>query len=143
MSTVAYLSVAPEGRTDAGCILLVPEAVEGLRRLTGAIHDRGALAQAQIGHAGPVANASSNHARSLAPGRMFNPLGLRFTKAADEGDIARVTADVAAARQAFARHGAAHHLEQMAPADFGHFGPEHQALAIEWLHAQRPAGQSS
>jgi 2,4-dienoyl-CoA reductase-like NADH-dependent reductase (Old Yellow Enzyme family) len=93
MSTVAYLSVAPEGRTDAGCILLVPDAVEGLRRLTDAIHERGALAQAQIGHAGPVANASSNKARSLAPGRMFNPLGMRFTKAADEDDIARVTSD--------------------------------------------------
>ncbi|WP_421121626.1 NADH:flavin oxidoreductase [Aquihabitans daechungensis] len=93
MSTVAYLSVAPEGRTDAGCILLVPDAVAGLRRLTDAIHERGALAQAQIGHAGPVANASSNRARSLAPGRMFNPLGLRFTKAADDDDIARVTAD--------------------------------------------------
>ena len=93
MSTVAYLSVAPEGRTDAGCILLVPDALAGLRRLTDAIHDRGALAQAQIGHAGPVANASSNKARSLAPGRMLNPLGMRFTKAADEGDIARVTSD--------------------------------------------------
>ena len=58
MSTVAYLSVAPEGRTDSGCILLVPDAVEGLIELTDAIHAGGALAQAQVGHAGPVANAS-------------------------------------------------------------------------------------
>ncbi len=93
MTTVAYLSIAPEGRTDSGCILLVPGARDGLRRLTAAIHDEGALAQAQIGHAGPVANASSNQARSLAPGRMFNPLGMRFAKAADEYDIARVTSD--------------------------------------------------
>ena len=93
MSTVAYLSVAPEGRTDSGCILLVPGAVAGLRRLTDTIHDGGALAQAQVGHAGPVANAASNRATSLAPGRFFNPLGLRFTKAADEYDIARVTSD--------------------------------------------------
>ncbi len=93
MTTVAYLSVAPEGRTDAGCILLAPGAVEGLRRLTEAVHAHGALAQAQIGHAGPVANASSNQARALAPGRMFNPLGMRFAKAADEYDIARVTSD--------------------------------------------------
>lgn len=93
MSTVAYLAVAPEGRTDAGCILLVPDAVAGLRRLTDAIHAGGSLAQAQVGHAGPVANAASNNARSVAPGRMFNPLGLRFAKAADEDDIARVTSD--------------------------------------------------
>ncbi|CAN5484651.1 NADH:flavin oxidoreductase [soil metagenome] len=93
MSTVAYLSIAPEGRTDSGCILLVPGALEGLRRLTDAIHEGGALAQAQVGHAGPVANASSNQAKSLAPGRMFNPLGMRFAKSADEYDIARVTSD--------------------------------------------------
>lgn len=95
MSTVAYASVAPEGRTDSGCVLLLPSAVEGLRRLTDAIHDGGALAQAQVGHAGPVANARSNRARSLAPGRMFNPLGMRFAKAADEYDIERVTSDYA------------------------------------------------
>jgi 2,4-dienoyl-CoA reductase-like NADH-dependent reductase (Old Yellow Enzyme family) len=93
MTTVAYLSVAPEGRTGQGCLLLVPGAVEGLRRLTDAVHAEGALAAAQIGHAGPVANASSNRARSIAPGRMFNPLGARFTKAADEYDIARITSD--------------------------------------------------
>ena len=93
MSTVAYLSIAPEGRTDSGCILVVPSALDGLRRLTDAIHAGGALAQAQVGHAGPVANAASNRARSLAPGRMFNPLGMRFAKAADEYDIARVTSD--------------------------------------------------
>jgi len=93
MSTVAYVAVAPEGRTDAGCILLAPAALDGLRRLTDAIHEHGAMAQAQLGHAGPVANASSNQARSLTPSRMFNPLGMRFAKAADEHDIARVTAD--------------------------------------------------
>lgn len=93
MSTVAYLAVAPEGRTDSGCIVLVDRAAEGLRRLTDAIHAEGALAQAQVGHAGPVANSRSNRAQSLAPGRMFNPLGMRFAKAADDADIARVTAD--------------------------------------------------
>jgi 2,4-dienoyl-CoA reductase-like NADH-dependent reductase (Old Yellow Enzyme family) len=93
MSTVAYLAIAPEGRTDSGCVLLEPGSVAGLRRVTDAIHGAGALAQAQIGHAGPVANASSNRARSLAPGRMFSPLGMRFAKAADEADVARVTGD--------------------------------------------------
>jgi 2,4-dienoyl-CoA reductase-like NADH-dependent reductase (Old Yellow Enzyme family) len=93
MTTVAYLSVAPEGRTDAGCVLVVPSAVPGLRRLTDAVHGEGALAQAQIGHAGPVANAASNKATSIAASPMFNPLGMRRTRAATEYDIERITAD--------------------------------------------------
>ncbi len=50
-----------------------PEAVPGLRRLTEAIHAEGAAVSAQIGHAGPVANAKSNKATALAPVRFFNP----------------------------------------------------------------------
>ena len=96
LSTVAYLAVSPEGRTHAECIHLRPEVVAGLRRLTDAIHAEGAAASAQIGHAGPVANAASNGVPSIAPGRMFNPLGLRRTHAATEADIARITADFAA-----------------------------------------------
>ena len=93
MTTVAYLAVAPEGRTDSGCVLLVPSAVDGLRRLTDAVHAEGAKAAAQIGHAGPVANAKSNGVPSIAPGRFFNPLGLRRTRAATEYDIERITDD--------------------------------------------------
>ncbi|MCC7077132.1 MAG: NADH:flavin oxidoreductase [Acidimicrobiia bacterium] len=93
MTTVAYLSVAPEGRTDSGCILVLPDTIPGLRRLTDAVHAEGAAVAAQIGHAGPVANAASNKAQSIAPGRFFNPLGLRRTRAATEYDIARITDD--------------------------------------------------
>ena len=45
MTTVAYLSVAAEGRTHAECIQLVPAAVPGLRRLTDAVHSEGARGQ--------------------------------------------------------------------------------------------------
>ena len=97
MSTVAYLAVAPEGRTHAECIWLRPEAVPGLRRLTDAIHDEGAAAGAQIGHAGPVANSRSNKAASLAPSKRFNPLAMRVIRAATGADIARITNDYARA----------------------------------------------
>ena len=60
MTTVAYLAVAPEGRTDDGCVVLNDAAVPGLRRLADAVHAEGALVAGQIGHAGPVANAVSN-----------------------------------------------------------------------------------
>ena len=41
---------------------------------TAAIHAEGAAISAQIGHAGPVADARSNKAKALAPVRFFNPL---------------------------------------------------------------------
>ena len=97
MSTVAYLAVAPEGRTHAECIWLRPGAVPGLRQLTDAIHAEGAAAGAQIGHAGPVANSRSNKAASLAPSRRFNPLAMRIIRSATAADIGRVTNDYARA----------------------------------------------
>ena len=93
MTTVAYLSVAAGGRTDSGAVWLRPEVVGGLRTLTDAVHDQGALAAAQIGHAGPVANAASNGTAAYAPGRMFNPLGMRRTRACTEADIERITSE--------------------------------------------------
>ncbi len=105
MSTVAYLAVAPEGRTHAECIWLRPEAVAGLRRLTDAIHDEGAAASAQIGHAGPVANSRSNKAPSVAPTRRFNPLAMRMIRAATDADIARITNDFARAARLAAGSG--------------------------------------
>ena len=57
MTTVAYCAVAPEGRTDRHQIWMRPEALPGLRKLTDAVHAEGAAISAQLGHAGPVANA--------------------------------------------------------------------------------------
>lgn len=90
MTTVAYLAVAPEGRTERRQIWMRPEAVPGLRRLTDAVHAEGAAVSAQIGHAGPVANAASNRSPALAPTRRFSPLGMRTTRAATQADIARI-----------------------------------------------------
>ena len=105
MSTVAYLAVAPEGRTHAECIWLRPDAVPGLRRLTEAIHAEGAAAAAQIGHAGPVANSRSNKAASIAPSKRFNPLAMRVIRSATDADIARVTNDYARAARLAADSG--------------------------------------
>ena len=91
MTTVAYCAVAPGGRTDGWQLWMRPEAVPGLRRLTDAIHAEGAAISAQIGHAGPVANARTNKAKALAPVRFFNPLSMRFAKKASRDDIRDVT----------------------------------------------------
>ncbi|WP_433201709.1 NADH:flavin oxidoreductase [Nocardia sp. CA-107356] len=101
MTTVAYCATSPGGRTDRHQIWMRPEAVPGLRRLTEAVHAEGAAASAQLGHAGPVANAASNRAPALAPSRMFSPLGMRPMHVPDSAEIAGVIADFAnAARMA-------------------------------------------
>jgi 2,4-dienoyl-CoA reductase-like NADH-dependent reductase (Old Yellow Enzyme family) len=92
MSTVAYLAVSPEGRTDRHCLLLDQATLPGLRRLTDAVHDEGAAAAAQVGHAGPVANARSNRAPSLSPSGGWTPLGTRL-RAATATDVDRITED--------------------------------------------------
>ncbi|WNG42152.1 NADH:flavin oxidoreductase [Archangium violaceum] len=90
MTTVAYCAVAPEGRTELNQIYWRPEALPGLRKLTDAVHKTGAKVSAQIGHAGPVANAASTKMTALAPTRMFGPQAMAFTRAADEDDIQRI-----------------------------------------------------
>ncbi len=98
MSTVAYLAVSPEGRTDRHCLLLNDETAKELRRLTDAVHAEGAAAAAQIGHAGPVANARSNRAAALAPSSGFTPMGSRL-HAIDAAGIERVVDDYRTAAQ--------------------------------------------
>src|ERR1700758_671766 len=92
MTTVAYCAVSPGGRTEGNGLWMRPEAVPGLQRLTETIHAEGAAVSAQIGHAGPVANAKSNKATALAPVRFFNPIGMRFAKKATRDDIDDVMA---------------------------------------------------
>jgi 2,4-dienoyl-CoA reductase-like NADH-dependent reductase (Old Yellow Enzyme family) len=97
MTTVAYCAVSPEGRTDRHQLWMRPEAVPGLRKLTDAVHAEGAAVCAQLGHAGPVANAASNRLPALAPTRQFSPLGFRMTKAASAADLTRIIRAHAAA----------------------------------------------
>ncbi|MFI6212369.1 NADH:flavin oxidoreductase [Nocardia brasiliensis] len=92
LTTVAYCAVAPEGRTDRHQIWMRPAAVPGLRRLTDAVHEAGGAVSAQLGHAGPVANAASNRAPALAPSRQFSPISLRLTRSATTADIRRIIA---------------------------------------------------
>lgn len=92
MTTVAYCAVSPGGRTGGNQIWMRPHAVPGLRRLTEAIQAEGAAISAQIGHAGPVADARSNQATALAPVRFFNPIAMRFAQKATREDIDDVLA---------------------------------------------------
>jgi 2,4-dienoyl-CoA reductase-like NADH-dependent reductase (Old Yellow Enzyme family) len=91
MTTVAYCAVTRAGSTDGHQIVLDnPEVAEGLRTLTDAVHAEGAAVAAQIGHAGPVANPMGTKSPSVAPSRVFSPLGMRRTQALTTGDIAAI-----------------------------------------------------
>jgi 2,4-dienoyl-CoA reductase-like NADH-dependent reductase (Old Yellow Enzyme family) len=92
MTTVAYLAVSPEGRTDRHCVLLGSSALPGLQKLTEAVHAEGAAVSAQIGHAGPVADSRSNGRPSLSASRRLSPSGA-ITRAVVDADIARITDD--------------------------------------------------
>jgi 2,4-dienoyl-CoA reductase-like NADH-dependent reductase (Old Yellow Enzyme family) len=101
MTTIAYCAVAPDGRVHRHCLVLDADTAVALRAVTDAVHAEGALASAQIGHAGLVADARSNGCRSLAPSRRFSPPAKGFVPAASVRDLARVCDDFArAARNA-------------------------------------------
>ena len=94
MTTVAYLAVSRDGRTDRHCIVLEDHSRDGLARLANAVHAQGALLGAQLGHAGPVANARSNGAPSLAPSAGRSAMGSRLTEAS-AADLERIIEDFA------------------------------------------------
>src|SRR6478609_6848090 len=92
MTTVAYCAVTRAGSTDGHQVVPDNPGVQpGLRELTDAIHAEGAAAAAQIGHAGPVANPQGTKAPSVAPSRVFSPLGMRRTQSLSPADIAQIT----------------------------------------------------
>jgi 2,4-dienoyl-CoA reductase-like NADH-dependent reductase (Old Yellow Enzyme family) len=93
LSTVAYCAVAPEGRVQRHCLVLDADTAKELRRVTDAIHDEGAAAAAQLGHAGLVADARSNGMKSLAPSRRFSPPAKGMVPAASAQDLDRVRED--------------------------------------------------
>jgi 2,4-dienoyl-CoA reductase-like NADH-dependent reductase (Old Yellow Enzyme family) len=93
LSTVAYCAVAPAGRVQRHCLVLDGDSAVELRRVTDAIHNEGAAASAQLGHAGLVADARSNGMRSLAPSRRFSAPAKGLVPAATVADLERVRED--------------------------------------------------
>lgn len=103
MSTVAYCAVSPDGRGAPNQLLITEDAVPALALVVDAIHDEGAAAAIQLGHAGPVASAAGS--RALAPSRMFAPVAMKFAKPATEEDIHRVIGDFGRAARLAVRAG--------------------------------------
>jgi 2,4-dienoyl-CoA reductase-like NADH-dependent reductase (Old Yellow Enzyme family) len=105
LTTVAYLAVAPEGRTHAAQIVVGERTLAGLARLAEAIHATGAKIAGQVGHAGPVANGRSNRARAISASGMPSPLSMQMIRSAGEADLTRVTRQYVAASRTLVRAG--------------------------------------
>ncbi|HEY0948975.1 NADH:flavin oxidoreductase [Nocardioides sp.] len=91
LTTVAYLAVAPEGRTHREQIVVGERTLGGLTRLADAIHESGAAIAGQVGHAGPVANGRSNGVQAISASRMPSPLSMQMIRSATEADLTRIT----------------------------------------------------
>ena len=97
MTTVAYCAISPGGRVHRDTVVLDRDRVAPLRRLTEAVHANGALACAQIGHAGLVANTLSNRTPSLAPSTRLSAPAMGLVRAASAEQIDATVEDFAAA----------------------------------------------
>jgi 2,4-dienoyl-CoA reductase-like NADH-dependent reductase (Old Yellow Enzyme family) len=93
MTTVAYASVSSDGRTYDHQLLLRPEIVPELRRLTDAIHGEGASAALQIGHSGYFSAPAVIGCRPIGPSVVYNSYTLTFPRAMTEADMARLVGD--------------------------------------------------
>lgn len=91
-TTVAYCSVEPQGRTYRDQLVISPAAVDGLRRLTDAVHAEGAAAGLQLGHAGWFANPRATGERPVGPSATFSPHALARSREATTADLDRIRA---------------------------------------------------
>lgn len=97
MTTLAYCSVAADGRTYRDQIWMREEALDGLRKFTDAMHAEGARVSIQLGHAGWFASRAVIGSAPLGPSRMFSPHGMCFSQAMQESDFVRLREDFASA----------------------------------------------
>lgn len=101
MTTVAYMAVAPEGRTLPNQIWMRPEIRADLEALTAAVHAEGAAISAQITHGGSFVTGMKVKGRTISSCSGFNPAGMLkgnfFQRAMTPADMDRVIAEFVAA----------------------------------------------
>ncbi len=105
MTTVAYCAVSMDGRVQRDTLVMDPERVGDLQRLTDAVHAEGAAIAAQLGHAGLVANTRSNGMATLAPSTRFSAPAMARVQAATHSQLDRVVDDFVRATQVAADAG--------------------------------------
>jgi 2,4-dienoyl-CoA reductase-like NADH-dependent reductase (Old Yellow Enzyme family) len=97
MTTVAYMAVAPEGRTLPNQIWMREEVLPDLKVLTEAVHAEGAAISAQITHGGSFVTGMKVKGRTISSCSGFNAAGALkgnfFSRAMQEADMERVTGE--------------------------------------------------
>ena len=105
MTTVAYCAISKGGRVHRNTLVMDEGIVADLERLTDAVHGEGALAAAQIGHAGLVANVRSNGRPTLAPSTRFSAPAMGRVKGATVAQLDEVVDQYAAAARVAVQSG--------------------------------------
>ncbi len=94
MTTVAYMSVAPEGRTLPNQIWMREAALPHLKVLTDAVHAEGAAVSAQLTHGGSFVTGMKVKGRTISSSSGFNAAGALkgnlFSRAMNGDDMTRV-----------------------------------------------------
>lgn len=93
MTTVAYCSIAADGRSYATQMVIEPRIVPALRGLADAVHREGAAVSLQLGHCGYFADRKVIGRAPLGASRVFNTYGLSFAQPMSDADITRVIGD--------------------------------------------------
>ena len=93
MTTVAYCAVARDGLTFEHQLHMRPAILPDLRRLTDAVHEQGAAAMLQIGHAGYFANPQATGTRPLGASDQICLFTLSRARRASRADLVRLTED--------------------------------------------------
>jgi 2,4-dienoyl-CoA reductase-like NADH-dependent reductase (Old Yellow Enzyme family) len=128
LTTIAYTSVAPGGRTFASQLLLTPEAAPpDLYLIARAVHAHGALLSFQLTHAGSFADVSiagSGMARAIAPSPVFELATMSRPREATETDLDQLVDAFASAARVAVGLGEADAVEV-------HLG--HGYLLSQWL----------
>ncbi len=93
MTTVAYCATSMSGRVHRDTMVMSEKNIPRLTALTEAVHAEGAAVQAQIGHAGYVANQLSNGVKTLGPSTRFAPPAMGIVKGATLEQIDEIKAD--------------------------------------------------
>ena len=93
MTTVAYCAVSRDGVAFGHEMWMREDIIPILKRLTDAVHEKGAAASIQLGHCGFFANKSAIGKTPIGPSRKFCLFRASICRAMNEEDIKRVRED--------------------------------------------------
>lgn len=93
MTTLAYCSVAAEGRTFRDQIYMRPDVLDGLKRLADSVHVGGAKLSLQLAHSGAMAPKKVTGTRPIGPSRNFNLYSRTLCRPITDSDLTKLIDD--------------------------------------------------